>query len=311
METINHSSGIEIFGFSKYNFSEKSKLRTMDFHAHNTLELSYVAAGSLFVEYYDAEGELHSFSLHKNQFAIFAPQCLHRTSVSIGLQSYGVEFLAPGDFLQFLRENSFTSSFPITKVLLDKFKDILILEDTGNVLSTISQFQKYIPKPTQEYADILFDLDIRRLFVQIVSCSEKVKIDKKYNLHINTALQYIKQNFNKDIKSGDVAAFLGLSPFYFQKIFLAATGKKFNFYLNEQRILYAKQLLTSSSHSLGRISSMVGYNNLQNFISNFKRITGMLPTEFRVNNQEHFALIEENLFLSTYEVHHLFEEDEI
>ncbi len=299
---------IELFGFSKYNFTNESQLRTMDFHAHNTLEISYVAVGSLFVEYYGVDGELHSFSLHKNQFVIFAPQLLHRTSVSIGLQSYGIEFITPSDPLEFLKNNKFVTSFPAANVLLDKFEDVLILEDTENVLNSIIQFKKYIPKMVHQYADILFDLEIRKLFVQIISCSEKMKIDKKYNLHINKALQYIKQNFNKNIKSADVAAFLGISPLYFQKIFLSTTGKKFNYYLNEQRILYAKQLLTSSNHSLSQISSMVGYNNLQNFITNFKRITGNLPTAFRTNTKEHFFLIEENLLHSVYQAHRLDDE---
>ena len=147
------------------------------------------------------------------------------------------------------------------------------------MFNTLLQFKNYTKNTP--YSDVLFELDIKKLFVQILLCSEKVGTCNTYNLYVNKALRYIKQNFNRDISTDDVAAYLGISAAYFQKIFHSATDEKFNRYLNKQRINYAVNLLQNTNYSLKKIAAMVGYNSLQNFIGNFKRIMQTSPSEYK------------------------------
>ena len=116
------------------------------------------------------------------------------------------------------------------------------------MFNTLLQFKNYTKNTP--YSDVLFELDIKKLFVQILLCSEKVGTGNTYNLYVNKALRYIKQNFNRDISTDDVAAYLEISAVYFQKIFHSATDEKFNRYLNKQRINYAANLLQNTNYSL-------------------------------------------------------------
>ena len=194
------SDNIILFSFSAYNFSDTAKLRTMAYHSHNSLELSYVTEGELLFEYYDKNGEYESFYLHKNQFAIVKPYVTHKTSVTVGLQSYGVEFVGKTDIVKYIKESNFVNGFgKAAKKLIDKDDDIVVLQDIENVFNTLLQFKNYTKNTP--YSDVLFELDIKKLFVQILLCSEKVGTGNTYNLYVNKALRYIKQNFNRDIST--------------------------------------------------------------------------------------------------------------
>lgn len=277
----NENTQISLFSCSKYTFTQ-SNLRTMDFHRHNTLEISYVSAGEMFFEYIDKTGSERSFSLKQNQFAIVKPQTTHKTSVAVGLQSYGLELISVNDILETISQNAFVKTLPAFSRLLDDFDDILVFEDTQNVLNTVKQFKNFmLPSSDSEYSELLFSIELRKLLLQILACNKRVDTMAIDNLHISKAIKYIHGNFNKDIKSTDVADHLGISPVYFQKIFHKTTGMKFNEYLNGQRISYAQQLLLSSPYTFEQICRMVGYKSLPVLIYNFKKAANMTPSQYR------------------------------
>ncbi len=276
---MKQKSSLEIYGFSNYNFNESSKLRTMDYHQHNSVEISYVVAGELLIEYFDVEGNYQSFFLRQNQIAITKPFIKHKTSVSVGLQSMGLELVSSVNVVDAIK-NFLADDCSELGNFFDSFHDIIVLHDTINVQNTVKQFKNYLSLD-KKYTSLLAELEIKKLFVQILSCAQDNNMAKKFNRHINRAILYIRRHFNKDIQSTQVAAHLGLSNVYFQKLFHQELGVKFTRYINEQRISYATTLLTTTNYTLEKIAYMVGYNNTQNFINNFKVIKGTTPKKFR------------------------------
>ncbi len=270
---------VEIFGFSNYNFTENSKLRTMDYHRHNSVEISYVLSGELLIEYIDTEGRHQSFYLRQNEMAISKPFVKHKTSVSVGLRSMGLELVAPYDVVEGIKEYLLPDC-PEINDFFNGFKDVIVLRDTINVQNTLKQFKNYV-KSDKQYASLLAELEIKKLFVQILSCAQNDKFPKRFNRHINNAILYIKQNLNKNIQSAQVAKSLGLSNVYFQRLFHQETEKKFTRYVNEQRIAYATTLVSTTNYPFSKIATMAGYNNTQNFINNFKLVQGTTPKKFR------------------------------
>ncbi len=270
---------IELFGYSEYFFDESSKLRKMDFHSHNSIEISYVSAGELFFDYFDKDGNLKSVSLHKNQLAICKPFVKHKTNVTIGLVSFGVEFVSHQDLRHSICDLMAEEGLDANQVY-NVFDDIIILQDVANVKDTISQFKNYINNDN-EHVKTLLKLEMKKLFLQILLCSEKHNVKKESNKHVNDAVVFIKQSFNRPLKSSDVAKHVGLSDVYFQKLFKQCMGIKFNRYLNVQRINYAIDLIKSTNYSLGKIAAMAGYNSLQIFTRNFLLITNQTPKEYQ------------------------------
>ena len=52
-------------------------------------------------------------------------------------------------------------------------------------------------------------------------------------------------------------------------------------HLNKRRISQAKTLLNNEELSLSDIANKCGYKNLSTFTEAFKRVMGMLPSEYR------------------------------
>lgn len=97
----------------------------------------------------------------------------------------------------------------------------------------------------------------------------------------NKVYKYLVANFTETIKLEDVANLVGLTPTAFCRYFKERTKKTFVEYLNDMRIGHAKKLLIEGKMKISTISSESGFNNLSNFIKQFKKTTQMLPSDFQ------------------------------
>lgn len=98
---------------------------------------------------------------------------------------------------------------------------------------------------------------------------------------ITRAQEYIRQNFRKDIALEDVARTVGISPYYFSKLFKEEAGMNFTEYLTGIRIETAKRLLSDRELSIKQVCVESGYGNPNYFSRIFKKWVGITPTEFR------------------------------
>lgn len=110
-------------------------------------------------------------------------------------------------------------------------------------------------------------------FTQSVNSSDFERFNKIY--------QYLVKNFNQPIKLEEVAGLVGLTPTAFCRYFKERTKKTFVQYLNDMRIGHAKRLLIEGKMKISTVSMEVRFNNLSNFIEQFKKSVHMLPTEYQ------------------------------
>ena len=96
-----------------------------------------------------------------------------------------------------------------------------------------------------------------------------------------SAREYSKQNFQKDLALEEVARTVGISPYYFSKLFKEETGMNYTEYLTGIRIEKAKELLSNRELSIKEVCVDSGYGNPNYFSRIFKKWTGITPTEFR------------------------------
>lgn len=97
----------------------------------------------------------------------------------------------------------------------------------------------------------------------------------------NKVYRYMVANFTTTIKLEDVSALVGLTPTAFCRYFKERTKKTFIEYLNDMRIGHAKKLLIEGKMKISTVSLESGFNNLSNFITQFKKSTNMLPSDFQ------------------------------
>ena len=96
---------------------------------------------------------------------------------------------------------------------------------------------------------------------------------------INNVLSFIDEHFNEDLSLNDIALEFGYSKYHFSNLFNKYFKSNLKFYINQVRITKATTLLRK--HSLSEVSNMCGYNNLQSFFYNFKKITGETPKNYK------------------------------
>lgn len=115
-----------------------------------------------------------------------------------------------------------------------------------------------------------------------ISCQNIIsKKKEKSNVVVDSAKEYIKTNYNKDISLDDVSRHVDISPYYFSKLFKDATGEGFIEYLTTIRMEKAKELLEKADYSMKEICSMVGYADPNYFSRSFKKKVGVTPTEYK------------------------------
>lgn len=106
------------------------------------------------------------------------------------------------------------------------------------------------------------------------------------NLRMNAVTasirNYIDANYMEDISLQTAASAMNYSDAYFCKIFKQCFDKSFIVYLSEYRVERAKELLADIVINVKDISQKVGYRDSNYFAKVFKRVTGVTPTEYRM-----------------------------
>ena len=100
---------------------------------------------------------------------------------------------------------------------------------------------------------------------------------------MQTAVEYIAENYNKDLNMAVVSNYLSMNYSQFSYSFKQYTGASFVNYLKEIRIREARRLLAETDLKVQEISTMVGYENEKHFMKIFRSQCGVSATEYRKN----------------------------
>lgn len=100
-------------------------------------------------------------------------------------------------------------------------------------------------------------------------------------IKIMPALEYIDENYARDITLEDISSILNINPSYFCRLFKAATGSSFCEYLNFVRISKSEKLFKTSEGGITEIAMDVGFSSVTYFNRMFKKVKGCTPSVYR------------------------------
>jgi len=103
----------------------------------------------------------------------------------------------------------------------------------------------------------------------------------KENESMQKALQYIMQNFQKEIQIKDLLEVTNLSYASFYNYFKRNFKVPFKEYLLDIRVDYACKLLKDETLNISEVAYNCGFENLSNFNRQFKRIKNTTPSLFQ------------------------------
>lgn len=102
---------------------------------------------------------------------------------------------------------------------------------------------------------------------------------------IRQAMDYIQENYDKDLNMAVVSNYISMNYSLFSYLFKEYTGSNFVNYLKGIRMEEAKKLLAETDMRIIEISQQVGYDNEKHFMKIFKASVGVSPSEYRKNTR--------------------------
>ncbi|NDW11130.1 AraC family transcriptional regulator [Dysgonomonas sp. 520] len=133
---------------------------------------------------------------------------------------------------------------------------------------------------------ILYDLSRSNSIRELSSRAFNKNMHNYDSRRIESAYNYMLENYEKDINLPEVAKLIGLTETAFCRFFKQKTGRTFVESLIDIRINHAVRMLVDSTYNVSQICHLCGFNNLSNFNRIFKKRKGCTPSEFRNGNIE-------------------------
>lgn len=103
------------------------------------------------------------------------------------------------------------------------------------------------------------------------------------NRRIETAFQYMRNHYDKEITLEDLARQVSMTEASFSRFIKKRTGLTFVESLNNIRLGHASRLLIDTTMNIAEISFRCGFNNLSYFNRVFKKKYACTPRQFRDN----------------------------
>ena len=110
---------------------------------------------------------------------------------------------------------------------------------------------------------------------------DKIVLVNKYSENISNTLQFLENNYHRNISMNGVAKRLFLNEEYFSRLFKNEVGVTFTQHLNDLRMNRAKKLVLESKYKINEIGEMVGFSNSKYFSMIFKKYFGITPSKYR------------------------------
>lgn len=121
-------------------------------------------------------------------------------------------------------------------------------------------------------------------FFNVLSLEKTISTTQKSdyeNSYVQSAVDFIKQNYNNEITVQDVANWVNIDRSYLFNLFKKERNCSPLEYLTNYRIAKAKELLAQTDYTVETICYSCGYVNIVTFSKAFKRVTGKSPTQYR------------------------------
>ncbi|MFZ2538778.1 MAG: AraC family transcriptional regulator [Oscillospiraceae bacterium] len=100
-------------------------------------------------------------------------------------------------------------------------------------------------------------------------------------VYLNSALEYINDNYSYDINVKSLAAHIGIDRTYLYRIFVENIQISPEQYLLKTRMTKAANLLKTTDYSILQVALSTGFKDLSHFSNIFKKFFGVCPSNYR------------------------------
>lgn len=252
-------------------------------HFHNCLEIGICRCG---------EGEMslggELVPYRDGTITVIPKNQVHctRTNPENAVQKWEYLFIDAECFLR----DAYADRIPYAETLIKKLDSRMFLiqpEEQRDIAALLDIIFDDMGKMKGVYRDIVRGL-LTVLLLKILSVNGQDK-SKRNDSERNDAnyrgiikvLNYISQNYEKELKVGDIARICSMSETHFRRTFEEYMHTSPNRYINLVRVERACELIRKDNDKIENIGMKVGFPVHATFVRNFRSITGYSPMEWR------------------------------
>lgn len=186
-------------------------------------------------------------------------------------------------------------------IKIDSFENILLIHYTVSIIALLTrlaiiegvcEIEAY--SLSDAYLSLNFKelkvnplLFIHEIFINYMILIENAK-SHKYNLPIiNEVIKYIHNNICNNLSTNNISKHFRVTPEYMSCLFKDVTNIRLKSFINQEKIDFAKFLLSSTNISLLEITLSLGYNDQSYFTKVFKKYTNTSPAQYRKNEKKY------------------------
>ncbi len=162
--------------------------------------------------------------------------------------------------------------------------NILTAKQYPHINKLVAEIIQETVNQEEEYLSVVKGLMLALLtrISRIKGVRKPQPVRNRKNLErVASALNFISENYMKNIDIDELSFLCNTSISNFRKLFISAVGHSPSEYLYSVRIKMACLLLRSPDLTILDVSLKVGYSTLSSFNRHFKRIMNVTPREWR------------------------------
>jgi AraC-like DNA-binding protein len=264
-----------------YTFEKKySDNHIVNIHSHDFLSIIYLLSGSCSYTIDDI-----TYKVKKGDVLILNPGVPHGKILNSGSEL--VEFHAGFEKINIknLKPNYLISD-NMTPIINPNKYDQDFFKCCTDILAEQSR-----KEPGSEL--ILKSLGIKLLVILLRATLENHVSMEKGNLNfetydklaiVNTIIEFINENYMKELSLDIISQTMYLSPAYISKIFKEETGESPINHLIRIRLAKAEEYLRSGGMSIKQVAQAVGYEDAYHFSKLFKKYYSYPPSKLKAKN---------------------------
>lgn len=131
------------------------------------------------------------------------------------------------------------------------------------------------------YTDIIASGILTQLMTGCIQSAGRKDHSRSIPDYVADIQNLIDRDYMDNISLDSLARTFSINKYYLQKTFKRRMGLSPNEYLIYTRLTHAKELLRTTSMSIGLIGNSVGYSNFGYFIHLFRKYEGLTPGDYR------------------------------
>ncbi len=249
---------------SKYDSDWHSTL-----HTHPFTELFYVIDGK---GEFNIQGQ--RFPVKANDFVIINPQVEH---TELSSPDEPLEYIVLG-----INGLSFSNLTPVSEGG-HPFSFFNLRDEQKDILRYLNAMVQEATSQSMSYELVCHNL-LEILLIKILRHQHfdlEVSKQSKATKDISFIKHYLETYYHESIQLEDLASMTHLSRFYISHSFKKEIGMSPMEYLIAIRIKESKILLRTTNYSISQVADIVGFTTPTYFSKQFRKSTGISPTDYR------------------------------